>query len=345
MSNCWRTGADRSASNIAAVTGPQMSSTENPELPTWWCREHNVDFASDDSRLVCVAAPHEVECPDGIPRFVPAHTYADAFGLQWKTYRRTQLDSFTGTTISQTRLRRILGERLWSSLAGARVLECGCGAGRFTEVLLGQGALVTSIDLSSAVEANAENVPQSAQHKVAQADLAALPLRPGQFDLVLCIGVIQHTPDPEMTLGKLFEQVAPGGWLAIDHYTYSLPRITRVTAPLVRRLLLRLEPDRQHQVTTRLVDLLLPLHRRAGVFARLLRRLSPITSYYHVYPELPDHLRREWALLDTHDSLTATYEHLRTRRRLVAELVRLGAAPVDCWRGGNGIEARAQKPR
>jgi SAM-dependent methyltransferase len=47
-----------------------------------------------------------------------------------------------------------MGDELFSSLAGKHVLEAGCGAGRFTEVLLKAGAYVTSIDLSSAVEAN-----------------------------------------------------------------------------------------------------------------------------------------------------------------------------------------------
>src|SRR5689334_7080621 len=36
----------------------------------------------------------------GIPRFVPSEDYAAAFGWQWKRFRRSQLDSYTGTTIS-----------------------------------------------------------------------------------------------------------------------------------------------------------------------------------------------------------------------------------------------------
>ena len=65
-------------------------------------------------------------------------TYADAFGLQWKQYRLTQLDSHTGSPITAERARRCLGD-IASSLGGKQVLEIGCGAGRFTEVLLGLG--------------------------------------------------------------------------------------------------------------------------------------------------------------------------------------------------------------
>lgn len=291
---------------------------------------------------MCPIGNHGVPSRDGIPRFVGGTNYADAFGNQWKTYRLTQLDSYTGTSISRERLRRNLGESLWARLAGAQLLECGCGAGRFTEVLLAEGARVTSVDLSEAVDANAENFPIDESHRVAQADITALPLASGQFDIVLCLGVVQHTPDPEKTIAALYEQVRPGGHLVFDHYTYSLPRLTRVGVPIVRMWLLRQPPDRQLAATIRLVDLFLPLHR--GPLARLVRRLSPVTSYYHVYPDLPDRLRREWALLDTHDSLTAVYKHMRTAGQLRRTLGRLGAEDIVTTRAGIGIEARCRRP-
>jgi SAM-dependent methyltransferase len=313
-------------------------------LPAWWCRDHDADFEDRGADLYCAVGDHVIACRDGIPRFVAGSNYADAFGLQWNTYRLTQLDSFTGTTISRDRLRRVLGESLWASLPGARVLECGCGAGRFTEVLLGEGALVTSVDLSEAVKANADNLPPDERHRVARADIMALPVRPRQFDIVLCLGVVQHTPRPEDTIGKLYEQVAADGSLVIDHYTYSLPRMTRVTAPIVRKWLIRLPPERALAVTTKLVGVLLPLHRRTWPLARVIRRVSPITSYYHAYPDLPDDLRPEWALLDTHDSLTATFKHMRTTRQVRRSLERLGAKDIVSVRGGIGVEARARRP-
>jgi 2-polyprenyl-3-methyl-5-hydroxy-6-metoxy-1,4-benzoquinol methylase len=146
---------------------------------------------------------------EGFPRFVSGSSYAEAFGEQWKRYRKTQLDSYTKTTISRDRLRRCLGEETWHCLKRKHVLECGCGAGRFTKILLAQGACVTSIDLSKAVDANAENCPPSATHRIAQADIEALPFLPHGFDVVLCLGVI-HTPNPERTIAHLAQQVKPG---------------------------------------------------------------------------------------------------------------------------------------
>jgi SAM-dependent methyltransferase len=270
-------------------------------------------------------------------------TYADAFGLQWLRYRRTQLDSYTGIPISARRLRQALGEDLWERLPGATVLECGCGAGRFTEVLLAQGASVTSIDLSAAVDANAANFPVSAEHRVAQADIMALPFAPQQFDLVLALGVVQHTPSPEDTIAHLYGQVRSAGSLVFDHYTFSVARLTKLSG-LLRFVTKRLSPARGMQLTERLVDMFLPLHRRAGRLQPLVGRVSPIACYYQAYPELSDQLQREWSLLDTHDSLTDWYKRLRTPRQLERTLRRLGAEQIHCQRGGNGVEARGLRP-
>lgn len=282
----------------------------------------------------------------GIPRFVASSTYADAFGLQWKRYRLAQLDSYTGVPISASRVHRCLGEALWDELAGKHVLECGCGAGRFTEVLLDRGACVTSIDLSDAVVANQDSFPQNEQHRIASADITNLPFAPQQYDVVFCLGVIQHTPDPERTIACLYDQVRPGGALVIDHYRPSLSWYTK-SAPLVRRLLRRLPPERGLAVTEWLVDTLLPLHRATQghpIARKLVSRVSPVLCYYDAYPELSAQLQREWALVDTHDALTDWYKHFRTRKQIRATLERLGLAHISCEVGGNGVEALGWRP-
>jgi SAM-dependent methyltransferase len=283
----------------------------------------------------------------GIPRFVPNDNYADSFGAQWKRFRRTQLDSYSGLTISAERLERCLGPAAWGGLASATVLECGCGAGRFTEVFLAQGARVMSIDLSDAADANAENFPISDRHRVAQADITALPFAPRQFDVVLCIGVIQHTPSPERTIAALWEQVKPGGWLVIDHYTSGHDGMGHSVKPFVRSWLKGKEPKEAMEATDRLVDWFLPLHRATRhVYPLwfLLCRVSPITTYYRTFPQLSDPLQREWALLDTHDSLTDFFKHMRTVDQIRGTLAELGGTEIWADRGGNGVEARARRP-
>lgn len=322
-----------------------VASLPRSAWPKWYCQIHKTPIKDQGYVLVCPGGEC-FPCIEGIPRFIRSTRYTDAFGIQWNRYRRTQLDSYTDSTISRDRAARCIGEELWRQLEGKQVLECGCGAGRFTEVLLGNGAYVTSIDLSDAVDANQENFPQNGSHRIAQADVLQLPFAPRQFDVVFCLGVIQHTPNPEQTINCLYDQVRPGGTLVIDHYTYDLSWFTK-TAPLVRLYLKRLPPAKGIRRTEWLVDKLLPLHQMARRFypaQMLLSRLSPVLCYYHAFPDLPDEVHREWALLDTHDSLTAWYMHFRTRGQIQRVLERLGLIDICCNYAGNGVEARGRRP-
>lgn len=315
------------------------------QSPQWHCPEHVQPLARSGDALVCPSG-ETFPVVNEIPRFVPQSNYADAFGAQWNHFRLTQLDSHSGTTITRDRLRRCIGEELWSKLRGLQVLEAGCGAGRFTEILLGEGAIVTSVDLSSAVEANAKNCPVSETHRIAQADIRKMPFAKRQYDVVLCLGVVQHTPSSEETMAALFEHVKPGGWLVIDHYRPSFSWYTK-TAPLVRRVLRRLPADKGMRATETLVKVLLPLHkavRKVRPAQMLLSRVSPVLVYYDAYPQLSDAQHREWSLLDTHDTLTAWYRHLRTTKQIRRYLESIGVTSVWAERGGNGVEARGRRP-
>ena len=295
--------------------------------------------------LVC-ALGCRVPIVRGIPRFVPSDDYAAAFGWQWTHFRRSQLDSYTGTTISRDRLTRCLGGSL-SVVRGKRVLEAGCGAGRFTEILLGAGARVVATDLSAAVDANFENCGTADGYFVCQADIRRLPVARHSFDVVVCLGVVQHTPQPEETIAALASYVAPGGLLVIDHYSRDYP----LTAPrrVLRELLLRLPPDRARRLALGTARALLPVHRALwrrrrgfGRLRRYLARISPVVDYYEAYPQLGAELLSEWAVLDTHDTLTDRYKHLRRPDEIRDTLVTLGLADVEVNAGGNGVEARAR---
>lgn len=288
----------------------------------------------------------------GILRMVPvAGGYAAAFGEQWNRWPKTQLDSHTGVPISRDRMFRCLGPELLATLSDRsrrmNVLEAGCGAGRFTEVLLSLPATrLTSVDLSSAVEANQQNFPQDERHRIVQCDICRSPFRQGSFDVVVCLGVIQHTPSPERTMGSLFGLVRPGGWLVIDHYAPSWRYWTKVTSLALRPLVKRLSPAARMRVCEALTAMFLPLHRavrRVPLAQQTLSRVSPLLTYYHYYPELADHHQREWAILDTHDHLTDWYKHLRTPAQIAEILRRLGASEIFSVPAGNGVEARCRK--
>ena len=89
-------------------------------------------------------------------------------------------------------------------------------------MLLAEGAQVTSIDLSEAVDANLENFPDAKRHRVAQADIRTLPFRPGEFDIVICLGVVQHTPDGQPPIKQVrlrdFEATMSGAFYLVEQY-------------------------------------------------------------------------------------------------------------------------------
>lgn len=287
---------------------------------------------------------------DGIPRFVKPGHYAKRFGLQWKTFRKTQLDSHTGLTITRDRLTRMLGGWL-EALADKNVLEAGCGAGRFTEILLSSGARLASVDLSAAVEANQANHGGHPALFLAQADILALPFAPASFDVVACIGVVQHTPSPEHTLAALCSMLKPGGLLVFDHYTFGYAMTPSRTA--LRRLILALPDGFSLPITNAVTGCLWPVHRwlwRYGgqpLWKAVRRRflaLSPVVDYHDDYGALGPELLRQWAFLDTHDTLSDRFKHLRSAEQLHATLSSLGMVDIEIARGGNGLEARARRP-
>lgn len=279
-----------------------------------------------------------------IPRFVPQENYAAAFGLQWKTFAKTQLDSYIGLPVTRERMERCLGMKI-NELAGKDLLEVGCGAGRFTELLVEGMANVHAVDLSVAVEVNLENIGKRSNYKVAQASVYELPYPDNSFDIVFCLGVIQHTPSPEKTIESLFNKVKPGGLLVIDHYKWRLGYYSTLT-PLYREWLRRLKPEKSKKIVNNIVNFFFPLHwkfRNNSVLQWLLHRISPLIHFIYLFPEKDYNFHLEISKLDTYDQLTDYYKHLRTPKQIRNILDKLYAKNIWINLGGNGVEARCNK--
>jgi 2-polyprenyl-3-methyl-5-hydroxy-6-metoxy-1,4-benzoquinol methylase len=299
-------------------------------------REQNSQLVSDSGEKYPVV--------NGIPRFVPQDNYASAFGLQWKNFAKTQLDSVNGTHISQERLERCLGFPI-EQLKDKSLLEVGSGAGRFTELFVKGGAHVHTVDLSVAVEVNKENMGNVSNYAVAQASVYELPFPKQSFDIVLCLGVIQHTPSSEKTIEALWQMVKPGGLLVIDHYIWRINYYFN-PATYYRLVLKELKPETSKKIVDALVNFFFPFHwafRNTPPLEWLLKRVSPLITFMRLYPQLSRQEHFEWARLDTNDSLTDYYKHLRTPREIRTELEKLGAKNIWINEGGNGVEARATK--
>jgi 2-polyprenyl-6-hydroxyphenyl methylase/3-demethylubiquinone-9 3-methyltransferase len=102
-------------------------------------------------------------------------------------------------------------------LAGQRALDVGCGGGILADAMARKGASVLGIDLSTkalkvaqlhALEAETPNVTY---REVAAEALAAEA--PGSFDVVTCMEMLEHVPDPASVVRACATLVKPGGWV------------------------------------------------------------------------------------------------------------------------------------
>jgi 2-polyprenyl-6-hydroxyphenyl methylase / 3-demethylubiquinone-9 3-methyltransferase len=101
-----------------------------------------------------------------------------------------------------------------AGLAGKRVLDVGCGGGILSEAMDASGAQVTGIDLSDKALKIAqlhllESGRQVDYRKVAVEDLAAD--QPGTYDIVTCMEVLEHVPDPASQVSACARLLKPGG--------------------------------------------------------------------------------------------------------------------------------------
>ncbi len=304
------------------------------------CPACRAPFAGEAQALRCTKCGAAYAVERGLPRFVPRVNYSASFGLQWNRHPRTQLDSFVGKPISEKRLFETTG---WPrAMPGARILEAGSGAGRFTEILCRTGATVYSFDYSSAVDANASNHGALPNLYLFQADIFAIPLPEGWFDHVLCLGVLQHTPDPARAFRSLAKHVKPGGDLVIDIYRRSAAALLQWKY-LLRPLTRSLPPERLYRLVEAVVPPLVgPTRFLRSVAGRVGARLSPIVEYSHL--GLTPEQNQEWAVLDTFDMYAPAYDKPQSAAEVRRWFEQASFVSVEAFNGYNGIVGRGKRP-
>lgn len=293
---------------------------------------------------MCRADSLRFAIANGIARFRSDSGYAANFGEQWNRFRRTQIDKFNGTTL--TRDRFFTGTKwLPSELRGARVLEVGCGAGRFTEVMLDAGAEVVAIDYSNAVDACLANNGPNSNLTLAQADVYHLPFEPASFDFVFCYGVLQHTPDPHAAFQSLVKCLKPGGRLAVDVYKKGIALEPYKSKYLWRPLTTRMSRDRLLRIIQWYVPRWLPFDtviKKTPGIGRLAGMLIPCWNYSSL--PLTPQMQVEWAILDTYDALAPAYDYPQTGETLGEWFHEAGLLDIDVRAGGNGVLGNGRAP-
>lgn len=274
--------------------------------------DENVMQEIESGWLVSENGQYRYPIRKSIPRFVQQSNYADNFGMQWNHFRQTQLDSHSGLTISADRFWLATG---WSpeDLKDQWVLDIGCGAGRFAEVVLNAGAKLIALDYSSAVDACYANLRHYPNLYVVQGDIYSLPFTPNKFPYIYSLGVLQHTPDVAKAFSALPPMLMKGGKLCVDFYWKRL-RTMLHTKYLLRPITKRMSQQKLFSLLERCVPLLLIVSQALGLvplLGRILKRLIPVADYTGLYP-LSDQQLKEWALLDTFDMLSPKYDNPQT---------------------------------
>jgi 2-polyprenyl-6-hydroxyphenyl methylase/3-demethylubiquinone-9 3-methyltransferase len=101
-------------------------------------------------------------------------------------------------------------------LAGKRVVDVGCGGGILAEAMAGRGARVTGIDLSAkplrVAQLHALESGIAVDYREASAEALAGE-SPGSFDVVTCMEMLEHVPDPASSVQACGALAKPGGWV------------------------------------------------------------------------------------------------------------------------------------
>jgi len=300
--------------------------------------KQNFDFI-ETGRLGCSRCIEKYEIVRGIPRFVESQHYTSGFGLEWTKHAKTQYDSYSGVPISET---RFFDETKWSRhLEEQLILEVGGGSGRFTEQAASTGAMVLSIDLSYAVEANYASNGTKPNVLIVQGDLYQMPFRENYFDKLFCIGVLQHTPDIREAFMGLPRYLKSGGGMVIDVYRKGekLLNLRR----LARFYTKHIPPEKLYKMCAQYVKRIWPLVRFLDRSARKRFIGLFLIPYYKQY-DLSEAMLKEWALLDLFDILSARYEHRVSLETVKQWFQHAHMQNIEVHYGYNGIEGRGIRP-
>jgi 2-polyprenyl-3-methyl-5-hydroxy-6-metoxy-1,4-benzoquinol methylase len=280
---------------------------------------------------------------DYIPRFVQLNNYADSFGMQWNKFSHTQLDSFTGTKISEDRFYLATN---WNSneLKDKWILDVGCGAGRFAEVALKAGAYVVALDYSSAVTACYNNLKHYEKLLVVQGDIYELPFEYESFDFVYSLGVLQHTPNVYQAFLALPQMLKLNGKFCVDFYEKSWKSIF-LPKYWLRPITKRISKIKLFTFLEKAVPYLFEISEllnKTPFIGQYLKRIVPVANWSSTLPLTKIQLK-DWALLDTFDWLSPDFDNPQSKNTLIKWMTDADFKNVEVLKAGHLVARGVKK--
>ena len=297
-----------------------------------------------EGQLACPENHTSAPIVRGIPRFVTSESYAANWGFQWNRFDQIQIDSVMANDLSRDRFYKTTG---WSSrMEGQRILEVGCGAGRFTQLALETGAEVVSFDLSSSVDVALRNNPGQSRWTVFQGSIYDIPLRKNSFDKIFCMGVLQFCPDVEGAFRSMLPFLRPGGEIVVDVYERSkFPPLKTFVRPVTKRMKTESLYKFLSWTIPPAFEVKKAIHQVPAVGPQL-ARLIPIGALSHIERGLnySDSELKQVKILSALNMLSPVFEHPQRMKDVQRWFADGGLVEVELKRGYNGINAKGRRP-
>ena len=241
--------------------------------------------------------------------------YTKNFGIQWNVFSKTQLDSNTDLEITYQRLKKDIGNDPELFFKNKVVLEVGCGAGRFTEIISKYAKLLISVDSSDAVYA-CKKVSKKDNTIIIKDSIYDLDIKNLKFDVVICLGVLQHTPKINETIIKCVEFLSKNGNLIIDQYSVEwLPSPYFTWKYIYRIITTKINPKILLKLVKIYINIYFPFawmisNLKGGIF---ILGLIPLPIWIYRDKNLSYEEGKEWAILDTYDAFGAKFDKPTTK--------------------------------
>jgi SAM-dependent methyltransferase/uncharacterized protein YbaR (Trm112 family) len=247
---------------------------------------------------------------------------AQSFGFEWQHFSE-MYDEWKQTFLNY------MTPHEPEFFAGKRVLDAGCGSGRFAFYAAKFGAKVWALDLGPTVEvAQRNNSVHREAVRVVQADLYHPPFALESFDFIYSLGVLHHLPFPEEAFQNLLRFLKPGGKIQI--YLYWKPEGQPIKSAMLTAV------NAARRITTRLPHkVLYKLSVPAALVGfvwpyRLLKRTPGLRNFAERLP-MKQYAQYPFRVCvnDQFDRLSAPIENRYTKSEVEAWLERAGLEDIQ----------------